>query len=394
VSCVGLILGAVLLWILQCSLYQIWWKKGLSASVAFCQETAVEGECAALDEVITNAKYLPLPALHVKFQMGRELVFVNRENSTITDRNYRSDIFSCMPWQQIRRHLEFRCGKRGMYRIEQLELVSYDLLWSSHFFEAVPVDTFLYVYPAFVDERRLELPLKALTGAMTTRSALLKDPFEMQSIRDYTQQDAYRDINWKASARTGSWKVNVHAPAASWKVTLLLDCDADRLWADLDLKEETVRLCATLADQLIARGIPVAVRSNACDCISGGELRLEHGAGKDHIGNVLQTLARAELNSDGHRKMELLIRELLEEKSGKCSGQSADNEEFYILISPCQRESLADIYGTLCGQSSGSQWILPLREGEELRLKIADPELADNFYPWEVAYADAKRFSR
>lgn len=385
-SCIGLILGAVLLWLLQCSLYQHWWKKGLSASVTFCQEEAVEGEDAALDEVISNAKYLPLPALHVKFQMGRDLVFRNHENSTITDQNYRSDIFSCMPWQQIRRHLEFRCCKRGMYRIQQLDLVSYDLLWSSHFFEALPADTVMYVYPSFVDSRRLELPLKQLTGAMTTRSALLKDPFELQSIRDYTPYDPYRDINWKATARTGGMKINVHAPAASWKVTLLLDCDADRIWEDQDLKEETVRLCATLADQLVARGIPVALKTNARDCISQEELCLEHGAGRDHMRNLLQTLARADLNGAGHRSMEKLIAELTEKQE--------DDTDFYLLISPGQRTELAEHYARLCRRAAGSQWILPLRAGEQMRLVIEDTELADHFYPWEVAYADAERFRR
>lgn len=379
-SCVGLLLAAAFLWLFQCIVYQKCWQKGLSASVAFSQEAAVEGEIAALDETVVNAKYFPVPALHVKFQMGKELVFVNQENSKITDQNYRSDIFSCLPWQQIRRHLEFRCKKRGLYTIRQLDLASYDLLWSSHFAVSLPAEASMIVYPGFVKAWRLEPPLQQLFGAMSVRNALLRDPFELQSVRDYTSEDMYRDINWKATAKTGGLKVNVHVPAASWSVMLLLDGDADRLWEDFDLKEETVRLAATLTDGLIARGIPVALRSNAHDCVTGEESGIGEGLGKDHLQAVLEMLARLDMEGAGRRAMERLVEEQIEARRHTV-GQG---KRIYILLSPCQREGLAKAYSELCGLSAGSEWILPLRAGDERRLKVLPRELEGCFYPWEV----------
>ncbi len=378
--CLGLILGACLIWILQCSLYRHFWQRGLNATVSFCEEEVTEGDTASLDEVITNAKYLPLPALHVKFQMGKDLVFLNQENSTITDQNYRSDIFSCMPWQKIIRHLEFQCRKRGLYAIRQLDLVSYDFLWSSQFFTSLPAETYLYVYPSFVDPVRLELPLRQLSGTMAIQNALIRDPFDLQNIRDYTRHDPYRDVNWKATAHTGSLKVNVHTPAASWQVTLILDGDADRLWADLDLKEETIRLAATLTDLLIARETPVSIRSNARDCFTQHELNLRHGAGKDHLRAALQILARADLEGTNRRPAEQLIDELIE-KHQRADGQ---NTTVYLLLSPCQRESLAEKYAELTALSPGSQWILPIRPDDELRLDPAVYGLSEGFYPWEI----------
>ena len=53
----------------------------------------MEGEHAILKETISNAKFLPLIVLHVKFQMGKYLVFTSSNNFKITDNNYRSDIF-------------------------------------------------------------------------------------------------------------------------------------------------------------------------------------------------------------------------------------------------------------------------------------------------------------
>lgn len=118
---------AWLLWFLSGIFFKKFWEKGLNVSLSFTENGVVEGQQTALKEIITNNKFLPLPVLHVKFQMGRELVFTDSNNFKITDQNYRSDIFSCMPWQEIRRTLTFTCTKRGYYSIHQADLISYDL---------------------------------------------------------------------------------------------------------------------------------------------------------------------------------------------------------------------------------------------------------------------------
>ncbi len=210
---------------------------------------------------------------------GPGVVFRQMEHARITDQNYRSDVFSCMPWQQIRRRLEFTCTKRGYYPIRQAEAVSYDLFWGGHFTETLPVDTALYVYPRTIDPPRLALPLRVLTGAAAARQALQQDPFELASIREYQPGDPFRGINWKASARTGQLESNVFAPAASLQVSFLVDCGGSGGWEDDGLKEETLRLCASLAGALIGDGVPVSVRTNGQDCLTGQESVLQAGAG-------------------------------------------------------------------------------------------------------------------
>lgn len=385
---IGIILAAALLWLLQGILFRRWWQKGLSAELAFCQPSAVEGESACLTEIITNAKYLPLPVLHVKFRMGRGLVFSQDANSSITDQNYRSDIFSCMPWQQIRRHLTFQCRQRGFYQILQADFVSYDFLWTSPFVASVPVQTSMYVYPAFVDPLRLELPMRRLMGTMAARRSLLRDPFQLQSIRDYQYGDPYRDVNWKATARTGELKVNVHAPSASWQVTLLLDGTGDRLWEDTDLKEEAVRLCATLADSLIARQIPVAVRTNGRDCVTHAEAALNAGSGQHHLQAVMELLARIDLSDSKRRPMEKLMEELTDSQTVlSARNVSEASSPMYILISACQKEALAEAFADLCKKAPGSQWIIPLRPGDKTQISILPDQSSGSIYEWEVPYA-------
>lgn len=64
------------------------------------------------------------------------------------------------------------------------------------------------------------------------------------------------------------------------------------------------------------------------------------------------------------------------------------------LISPCQRESLANACQRLCRLSPGSQWILPCRPGEPIRLEEAGSKTPEHLYPWEVPYAPSNRFQK
>lgn len=412
--------AAWLFMMLQNRLFQRFWDKGLTARLTFVQRAAVEGDTGQLKEIITNRKFLPLPVLHVKFQMGRYLVFSESGNFKITDQNYRSDIFSCMPWQEIRRTLNFTCKKRGYYHIGSIDLVSYDLFFFGHCVATLPEDTFMYVYPGPADLIRLELPLKNLMGQILARQALLKDPFETQSVRPYQSYDPYKTVNWKATAHTGELKVNVYTPASSWNVTILLDMESERLWTDEDLTEEAIRLTGTMAKWMIDRGIPVAVCSNGCDCLTGLPSRLDAGAGKEHLRSIMELLARIQLSTGtaaahGARNdppstaldalysgrkaapgislntgakiagqshyitMEDLLFRLIDQRSTSFGTDST----LYIMISPGQRASLAEHFDALCRQSIGSQWILPRRPDDELR--IAPLRFAE-LYEWEVPY--------
>src|SRR5699024_2597808 len=103
------------------------------AAVTYSCETAVEGEDAALVEVVVNNKKLPLPALTVKFQTSRKLLFHDSQNSAVTDLYYRSDIFSLGSREKITRTLPFTCTHRGYYTITQMALTCTDLLYIEKF---------------------------------------------------------------------------------------------------------------------------------------------------------------------------------------------------------------------------------------------------------------------
>lgn len=372
-------LCALILWIFQGILYHRFWARALSVRLSFDRPSAVEGDHALLKEVIINAKTLPIPIVHVKFSMGKYLVFTSSQNFKITDHNYRSDIFSCMPWQETRRSLEFVCRRRGYYTIPEIQLVSYDLFFSSHLVASLSSDACLYVYPRAIESERLLLPLRSLMGQILADRSLIFDPFETQSVRPYQSYDPYRSVNWKATARTGELKVNVYAPTASWQVMFLLDMKSDRIWKDEDLAEESLRLCGSYSRLLIEEGIPVSVRTNGIDCLTNCPGSLESGAGRDHIRAVMELLARIETDDKA-----VAIEQILEELSCASHGSPSWGDHLiYILISPGQRSSMIRAYERLCRGCPGSQWILPLRPDQ--RPQAAAGNLF-TLFPWEVPY--------
>lgn len=387
---------AYLFWILQSIFWHRFWRQGLSTSVAFTSHAVTEGDKTALKEIITNKKFLPLPILHVKFQMGRELIFTEGKNSNITDQNYRSDIFSCMPWQEIRRTLEINCTRRGYYTISSLDLVSYDMFLISHFVTSVPADTSLYVYPRPADPLKLELPLKNLLGQILAKQSLLRDPFEMQSIRPYQTYDSFRDINWKATARTGNMKVNVHAPTASWQVAFLLDVESDSIWKDYSLMEESIRVCCSMSEQLLHRGIPVSIFTNGTDCLTNAPGYLAAGAGKDHLRYIMELLSRIIVDTHGAMSQPMAGRtgseftqalpmeEYLEHLTVHSRGQTGADTTIYVLLSARQQNRLTEAYSGLCRRSPGSQWIMPHRPGDVPQADRFPRNI--RFFQWEVPY--------
>lgn len=366
--------AAFLLYLLQSSLYHRFWTKGLSADVSFQETPAVCKEEAYLLETVTNAKFLPLSILRVKFRIGKELQFLTGENSAVSDYTYRNDVFSVFPYQRIRRTLRFRCEKRGYYELKSLDLVSHDLFFSGHMIETRPLNSHLYVYPAPADLTRLNIPFQKMMGTCLARNQLVTDPFEFRGIREYQTYDSMRSVNWKATARTGELKVNVHEATASQSILLFLNMDSDHPWASEALREEAISICASLVSAFVSEGIPAGLVSNGTDVSVGEPLYVQAGAGSGHITRCMEALSRLRYDSPM-----VPFEELLEGRRWK----EAREDSIYVMISSSRRPKLQTVYQELCRHSPGSIWILPLRPEEDGELSLCPAALP---MKWEVSY--------
>ncbi len=364
------LLGVLFLYLLQNYLYNRFWMKNLSVDLGFSEESAVEGEELSLIETVMNRKWLPLPAIMVKFQTSRNLIFTDNENSKITDNYYRKDMMSMMMYQKITRTLMFRCSHRGYYTIKRVDVVCPDMFLSYERVIALDLDIRLYVYPKPVEADRIAAPFQKMLGTVLTRRYINEDPFEFRGIREYQPYDNLKAVNWKASAKTGSLKVNANNDTASQQVKIMLNMELDTIWIYEDIQEESIRLAATLAVMFINQGIPVSVSTNAKDMITHEVPDIPAGSGRNHIRTLMEIFARLDTSLKTDAFVPVLSQELM----------SATENDYLILISAYQKEDLRKL---LLSQQPKLEyvWILPTKQDQKISVS---EDLAAHVIFWEI----------
>ena len=366
-----IIAGAACIYLLQRVLYQKYWNKYLSVQVRFSQHAITEQETGELCETIRNQKWLPLPMLRVKFEADRHLDFQQEGNISVTDRCYKSDIFTAMMYQKITRRLKFTGKRRGFYTISQIAVDSTDLFMEQHLGMDCPCDTWLYVYPGQTDARRLLIPFQKMMGDILTRTYTYEDPFEFQGIRPYEPFDSMRDVNWKASARTGELRTNVHGHTVRQEVCLLLNVKPESMMEYRQLQEESIRIVNSLSGMFLAQGIPVGICSNARDLLSGKELVMLPGGDRQHLNLIRESLSRLDLSLE------------MDDFDGffKRVHTGRKDQVLYVLISSSQRADVSQVFAGILEQSPGSQWIVPLHPWMEQKIQAVN---SSQVIRWEV----------
>lgn len=375
-----IILGAFLLVILQEKLYAGWWDKNLSVSLRFSEESAVEGERCVLCEQVENAKLLPLPAMKVKFQVSRHLQFEEADNgSSVTDQYYRNDVLSVRPYMRHVRKLPFLCKKRGFYVINGLDLVAGDLFLSQELVKSFSSDTQLYVYPRPFHGPEFEQTMQKLSGEVLCKRHVLEDPFEYRGIREYSQWDTMRDINWKATARTGELKVNMKNYTAQKAVRIFLNLEDGAIWKQEDLLEISIRMAAGAVEQFLSLGIRTALYTNGPDILTGKPVVLEASSGAGHMESVNRGLARVDLSKGAAPFVKQLGEMVLEKRDS--AGEIFtifisvdDQDDFQQLLCECEHERMDYVWICPKAENSGGKirpmlekrvMVIPVNGGEE-----------------------------
>lgn len=287
---IGLI--ALVLFFAQQIIYKKIWNRHLSADVSFTTDHIFEGEKGYLREVIENQKRLPLAMLKVKFQTSKYLVFDIAKGSRITDQYYRNDVFHVAGGEKITRTIPFVGGKRGYYTIDGMDLVASDLFLTVEMLQTYPLKRSIYVYPRPFDSRELRLSLQKLNGEILTKQHLLEDPFEYRGIREYQPYDDMRSINWKATAKTGDFKVNQKNYTALPSVRIFFNMDDKGVLKKEECVEATLQIVAGLCSFFLNQGIQVSCYGNGADILTGKPFVMAESAGKGHLEQIYRLLAR------------------------------------------------------------------------------------------------------
>lgn len=362
-----MIAGAGVVYLVIQLVYRKVWNKNLSADISFSADNVVAGEYIELVEVVTNKKRMPLPYIHLKFQVDRSLVFGDgNENSQVTDKTYRNDIFSLLMYQRITRRIPLLCSKRGVYTIDKLDMISTGIFMNEVLLVNSPVNKEIVVYPAVADVDMLEVIFSRLMGDIERSKYLYEDPFVFRGIRDYTPNDPMNTINWKASARTGSFMVNQFNETMCQEVCILLDVENEGMIKRDDLSEISISIAAGLSQMLVEKGISVSVITNGADYVSGEHISTEVATGPAHLKVINTALARIDLNREPMDYKELISDSI---KMSTENNQSKEKQCVYVMIAQNKRVDLQQAFDELTGGRRDCMWIIPADRDEEPELK-------------------------
>lgn len=237
--------------------YKHRWSKEITVKLWFETDAVYAGQQTRLYEVIENRKAMPVPVLEVGFHTRKELVFVDVDNTNVSDYCYKRDVFSVLGRQKITRELPVRCTKRGKYIASDADIMTHTLLYRKRYSKGIGTEAVLYVYPKMTQVSEIMTVCESMLGTLQCAKRLYEDPFAFRSIRDYTMDDPMKSINWKASARTGALMVNTFDSVRSQKAMIFLDVEDRGILRYEDLVEESIALAATLMRRLLRQHIEV-----------------------------------------------------------------------------------------------------------------------------------------
>lgn len=286
---------AAALYFAQRLIYTKLWAKNLSAFVGFSENEITEGERGELIEIVTNDKKLPLIMLKVKFLTSRHLKFDNSLNTQNTDNYYRHDIFRLWGGERLQRIIKFTAVKRGFYKIDSAEIVTTDLFYTKQMVAVVNFQTELYVLPKPIFTDGMNMFLQWINGEILSRKQIYEDPFEYRGIREYQPYDPMKDINWKATAKTGDLRVNLHGYTSLKCVRIFLNLEDSGIFKKENLVENAIGIAAGMVSCFLNQGMELSFYCNAVDPLNNRPVAFEKRAGGWYEKEIYRSLARIDI---------------------------------------------------------------------------------------------------
>ncbi|HEY7544795.1 MAG TPA: DUF58 domain-containing protein [Blastocatellia bacterium] len=213
----------------------------------------------------------------------------------------------------------------------------------------------VYPKPKSIDDFYHALPM--LAGQIQSHTRGSGD--DLYGLRRYQTTDHIRNIDWKATAKSGDLMVREHVREDEWRLTIVFDTSRPDEIADEEFEarfERAVEMAASLANHFI-------LERSEVELITADErLNVASASGEDHLYKILRSLAtlqpaaRAESKpSEKKKSFFARFRRSVENNSetikGTGSSQSiwqlaarvpvlADERRFKVLITPAPKGSI------------------------------------------------------
>ena len=365
-----MVLSAGIAYVIQNVFFRRNFHKGVHATVNFDVSYVEVGGSGFIKEVIENRKWVPLPVVHMSFRTGNGIQFGTTENISVSDTVGRRDIFSLLWHQRITRKFEFQGKKRGHYYIKSADVNIYNFLLTENYYLEFPQETELYVYPKNIGTERLNVLMERVFGFLQSSQKFYDDPLSYAGIREYTQGDEMKRINWKASAKSNELMVNIYDSVMAQKIMIFLDVSDKSIWKQPELIEEGISMVASLCKRLLKVGAKVSVCSNACLGDMKETLQISYDMDNQKIHTINRALCDIKLSGEPES-----VEEMFEK------GISENCEGVFLLISKNTEDGYAEQMRDYVKAKSKSKSALPCMQiipchrsvtGETKELKLIE----------------------
>ncbi|WP_409298314.1 DUF58 domain-containing protein [Peribacillus sp. SCS-26] len=247
------------------------------------------GEGANLAFTISNRGKLPIPQAKINFTISRSLV-LNDSGKEGGELNHLSQYLSLPPGKAVSWGREVTALHRGIYYIQDAEVILYDLfnLSSIHYPPVHRLRQELLVYPEIKPVAGIEEINKITQGSTAASFSLHKDELSIAGVKKY-EAEGFRQIHWKASARSGELISKKYQPVIQKGFTLCLYLTAPASYYFHANMEDFISYTAFLCKFLSGKKIPYELFINISS--QGEPIQIHLNEGSRHFLHCLETLA-------------------------------------------------------------------------------------------------------
>lgn len=348
----------------------------LRLEVDFSKNVANFGEDIELIEIAENRKNIPLPFIILKFEAPREIRFYDTKIVTASDFLYREDMLTMKAFSKHTRRIKVKCTKRGYFVFPRVGITTSDLFLVSHITKDFDNSSFLVVLPEVISSDLMQMLMSVTISEKQCRRAVLTDPFTLEGIREYGPSDPMKNINWKASAKTGELMVNQNASTCARKIHIFVNLEKYNPKGSTSLLEKSVSLAYSYLVELSQLGIPAAVYTNGQDVLTGLPVLSETDIGTGTLGRRGVMLARIDL-----KKPVLPIEEIFSQYVSYI-----DQNDLILLISPQFSDRFRMTLSEMKSVHPALHWLMPCYKTTPA--VNPDPSLTGSYTRWEVVGYD------
>ncbi len=292
------------------SLFGVHYTRDLSETRAFL------GETVTLTLSVRNAKFLPIPWLHVLDTFPAALPVVNAEAGERVSVQHETAAVRLNPVTNLGEFLSFwnvgvfgrltrrftvSCTQRGYFTYGPAALTTGDGFGMFNRKGKLAGEQRLIVYPRLYPVVELGLPAKNPFGARPADARLVEDPLRTAGIRPWQPTDGLKRVHWKATARHQASREagramlsRVYEPSQEPQMLIFLNvATLERHWLGHipELMERAVSVAGSLAAVCAEQRLPVGLIANGVLPGSDQPLRLLPGRSPEQLVRILELLA-------------------------------------------------------------------------------------------------------